>query len=339
MRDNRWDWIQSLPSRSPVSLALHPSRRLLYAANEIDEYEGLPRGTVEAYKINASDGTLTLINRQPLSLSGVNPRHITVSPDGNYLVAAIHGGGAYNVLPIHADGTVGRVTQILKEVGAGSHPLHQASAHPHTVAFDASGERLLATDEGCDRVSIFTFQNGELARAARTLCRPASGPSHLVIHPSGRFFYVSNTFDGSIDCYHWDRCEAPVNKVQQVLTASTNTSPGGHHLTLSTSGRVLYTASAGEGISVWKIDPMTGKLDFVQRLSLKDRSLLSLSLSSDGERIFAIDRCQGEVLSIPVLSSTGEVGIPLAAAKIIAPRDLVVRPYPNIQKTRHSSLT
>ena len=87
-------------SAAPSSLALDASERFLYAVNEVDEYEGLPSGTVEAYAIDAADGTLTFVNRQSLSLSATAPRHAAVSPDGRSLVVAVHGGGAYNVLPL-----------------------------------------------------------------------------------------------------------------------------------------------------------------------------------------------------------------------------------------------
>ena len=96
----RWTPTQTVASVSPAFLALDPTQRYLYAVNDKDTHEGLPTGTIEAYAIDAHDGGLTLINRQPLSLSGIRPRHLAVSPDGRSVVVAIDGGGAYNVLPI-----------------------------------------------------------------------------------------------------------------------------------------------------------------------------------------------------------------------------------------------
>ena len=45
-------------SATPSSLVLDAGERFLYAVNEVDEYEGLPSGTVEAYAIDAIDGSL-----------------------------------------------------------------------------------------------------------------------------------------------------------------------------------------------------------------------------------------------------------------------------------------
>lgn len=319
-----WKWKQSIPSRSPVSLTLHPNQQFLYAVNEVEEHESLPRGTVEAYKIDAN-GTLSLLNQQPLSLSGIKPRHAAISPDGKHLVVAIHSGGAYNVLPIYPDGTVGRVTQILKEVGASCHPVYQSSAHPHTAAFDAAGQHLLATDEGCDRISIFTFQNGQMIRTIETPARPASGPGQFVLHPTGNLLYVSNTLDGSIDCYRWHADAKKIEHVQSVVTTGKSPSGGKPTLAISTFGRFLYATSPHEGITVWEIDPKTRMLSFVQQWSLTNCSSSSVIISPDDRRLFVLDSGQNSLLSIPVHYESGKLGTATTVAKTALPRSLIMK--------------
>lgn len=338
VRGDVWQWKQSIPSCSPVSLALHPGRQILYVANEIDEYERLPRGTVEAYHIDAHKGTLTFLSRQPLSLSGINPRHIEVSPDGKYLIVAIHGGGGYNVLPIAADGSLGRVAQILKEVGAGPHPDYQTSAHPHTIAFDSSGQHLLATDEGCDRISVFAFRHGRMIRTVQTPCRAASGPGHIAVHPFGKFLYVSNRLDGSIDCYRWRADAAEIKHEQCVLTNARTTPHEGRQLVISSSRGVLYGAFPDDRISSWSMDSVTGKLSSLQQWSLKSRSLHSLSLSPDGQRILAVNRLQHEVLSIPI-DENGRLGVAVMVAKVTAPITLIMSSASHPTEPAESSLT
>lgn len=321
---DRWDWKQRIPSRSPASLSLHPALDVLYVANKVDEHEGMPRGTVEAYKINAHDGTLAFINRQPLSLSGIHPTHIAVSPDGNYLVVAIHGGGAYNVLRIDPDGGIGSVAQILKEVGSGPHPVYQTAAHPHAVVFDSGGQYFFASDEGCDRLSLFSFQKGRMTRTAETLCNPGSGPEQLVLHPAGGFLYVSNCLDTSVDCYRYGACVSGLKHEQRVRTSSTAISDQGQYIALSSSGNFLYAASV-EGISVWRVDSITGRLSLIRQRSFENRMLQFLSVSADDRRLFAIDGRRHEILSIPVHGGSRELGEVLVVAKVIAPERLIVR--------------
>ena len=100
-REGRRRWkIQRVASANPSFLTLDADRNHLFAVNDVDEYEGLPVGTVESYTIETDSGRLALIGRQALSLSAIGPRHLALSPDGRYMVVAVYGGGAYNVLPV-----------------------------------------------------------------------------------------------------------------------------------------------------------------------------------------------------------------------------------------------
>ena len=55
LRGGLWRQTGVVASAAPSSLALDASERFLYAVNEVDEYEGLPTGTVEAYAIDGAD--------------------------------------------------------------------------------------------------------------------------------------------------------------------------------------------------------------------------------------------------------------------------------------------
>ncbi len=153
--------------------------RVSYRAHDVDEFEGLPRGTVDVYA-----GPL-LVHRQPLSLSATRPRSVVISPDNRYLVVAAYGGGVYNVLPLKPDGTLDAVCGIFKELGCGPHPTEQTSAHPHSLIFDPSGRFLVSSDFGCDRLSVFTLgSQGKLYRQALLQLPPGSGPGTIAFDGS-----------------------------------------------------------------------------------------------------------------------------------------------------------
>jgi len=166
-RGPRWRVVQQIPSASPAALALHPAGRFLYVAHAVDSFEGLPRGAVSAYSIDPASGGLTHLNRQPLSLSATHPRALAVSPAGDALAVAAYGGGAYNLLPIAPDGSLGRPSAILKLTGAGPDPLRQRSSHPHSVIYDPAGRFLVGSDLGADRLHLIAPRNGRLSFAAQ----------------------------------------------------------------------------------------------------------------------------------------------------------------------------
>src|SRR3954465_11682952 len=138
--------VQSVSTQRPVSLTLDITGRYLFAVNEIDEFQGLPTGSVESYGVvDPGTGKLDRISRSQLSLSATMPRHLALSPDGRHLVVAAYGGGIYNVLSVRPNGEIGGITQVIKEIGHSIRRGPQSSAHPHSIVFHPSGEFLIGT--------------------------------------------------------------------------------------------------------------------------------------------------------------------------------------------------
>lgn len=265
---------QIISSSRPVAMAI--SRKRLYVANAVSHYANLPRGTVEAYTMDAATGRLELMNRVPLSLSGISPRDLAVAPDGRSVVVAVHGGGAYNLLPLDEDGRLGRVSGILKEIGSGPHP-RQEAAHPAAVMFDREG-RVLAADQGSDKVSVLALNNGELTVSSRCEVAAGSGPGSMVLHPDGRRVYVAHALNGSLSSFAYEATGILTCK-QTLWTSAID------DVAIHPSGEVLYS-SHGRELQTWKIaangglEPLSG-LDGVQanklHVTADGQSLLGLS--------------------------------------------------------------
>jgi 6-phosphogluconolactonase len=194
---------QSVASRNPVFLVLDAARHRLFAVNCVSEFHGLPRGTVESYTVLPANGHLELISRQPLSLSAVEPRHLAVAPDGKHLIVAVYGGGAYNVLPIGEAGNIEAVSQMIKEIGAGTHPLRQATAHPHSVIFDKSGTFVISSDLGSDCINVFRFKHGLMARVQQVQVPSGSGPAELFLSREGSHLSVRHDLKPIVACYRF----------------------------------------------------------------------------------------------------------------------------------------
>jgi 6-phosphogluconolactonase len=297
-----WTLQQTIASEAPASLALHPSGESLYVLNEISEYRGLPSGMVAAYRLDAKTGQLALLGRQSLSLSATMPRHIAVAPGGKNLVVAVHGGGAYNLLPILPDGRVGGVCGILKETGCGPIAEHQDTAHPQAVLFDTTGRRVITADLGNDRVSVLSLEDTLRVQERHTM--PAgSGPRYLALHPSGHLLYVAHALDGSISGFAYD---AHTGKIGEQL-AQIRGEFGGP-LSIHPTGNFLYAVSKDE-VTAWRIDNITGPLrplqsrDIGNALEINDvRGMIILAngsqlaaLTSDGIMTMQVDPVSGRL--------------------------------------------
>jgi hypothetical protein len=97
---------------NPSFLALDPSRRFLYAVNELKEFEGAATGAVSAFSVDPGSGALRLLNRRPSH--GTDPCHLQVHKTGKYLSVANYSSGSVCVLPILEDGSLGDATDVVQ---------------------------------------------------------------------------------------------------------------------------------------------------------------------------------------------------------------------------------
>lgn len=299
---DRWNRVQRVPCRAPAYLLLHPNHRFLYVANAVALDEGLPRGTVDVFSIDGHDGFLTHVQRQALSLSGTEPRGLAVTPDGQYLIVAVYGGGAYNVLQIWENGTVGHVRRIFKELGCGVHTDHQRTPHPHTVRFDAAGRFLLASDLGCDQLSAFTLPgNGVLERSSKALTAGGAGPGSIMPHPGGSVLYVMNELRPAISCHRYEPSEGIIGSAFQTVPLASGQDAQSlvrSSLAIDSNGRFLYAGSA-EAITAMAIHPVSGALS----VEHQSASANGLHISSDNRTLHAIHQASGSVVRMKINSN------------------------------------
>jgi 6-phosphogluconolactonase len=334
-----WKCKQRVSSRTPTFMALHPGNQFLYVVNGVDESDGLPCGSVEAYAVNSESDQISLINRRNLSLSASDPSHLAISPDGSHVIVAAHGGGAYNVLPIELNGVLGPVSARLKEIGSGPNSEHQKSAHPHAVLFDAEGRHFFATDAGCDRLTVFQLEPQDASAGTIQIFRkqqvrfPAgAGPTHAVLHPNGSFLYVANSLTTpSITTYRLAESSGLIDaKLGSVEFAKRFRGDRWSKVSMAirTDGDVLYSSvetDTGHGeVTAWKIDKMSGSLSHMQRLSVSGH-LGSFTFTAGGAYLFALDNRSEAIVHIPTDDDCGRFGKPSVIAQVPSPISMTVR--------------
>lgn len=96
---------------NPSFLAVHPSGRYLYAANELDRFDGKPGGAVTAFSIDSTTGRLHLLNQVPSK--GAGPTHILLDHTGKYAFVANYSGGSVVVFAIGEDGRIRKATAFI----------------------------------------------------------------------------------------------------------------------------------------------------------------------------------------------------------------------------------
>jgi 6-phosphogluconolactonase (cycloisomerase 2 family) len=262
-------------------------------------------------------------------MSATLPRHLAIAPDGRSLVVAIHGGGAYNVLPIGTDGRLERVAGILKETGSGPKTKHQDASHPQMVMFDTTGRHLLSTDLGSDRLNVFAFANHKLTPRDRSATQPGSGPRQMALHPAGHLIYVRNELEDSMSCYGYDAANGKITQRLQHVACSgdSNQQAGNGALAIHPSGRFLYTSNLSTspyGIAVWRIDSSTGGLTPIQSLVTGMDSQHAITMVNDGSSMLVLSQTNDCILQLRIDPATGHLDRPVQVAKVAKPMSLAI---------------
>ena len=143
----------------PSFLAADPTRRFLYAVNEISQYEGRSSGGVSAFAIAPGTGKLTFLNEVPSG--GAGPCHLTVDKTGKYVLVANYGGGSLAVFPILKDGRLGKASAFVQHSGASVNPQRQEGPHVHSVYMSPDNRFAISADLGLDEVLHLPFRCGE----------------------------------------------------------------------------------------------------------------------------------------------------------------------------------
>ena len=252
---------------SPTYLELDARRRLLFAVNEIDRFQGKPGGAVSAFAVDAGSGKLKLINQQPSM--GTSPCHLALNKQGTQLLVANCGSGSLAVLPVAADGRLGPAASVVQHTGKSVHPQRQSGPHVLGVALDPAQKLAFTVDLGLDKVLGHRLDGGKAAAAAAstTTLKPGSGPRRIAFRPDGKFAYVLNELTSTVVAYAHDPASGGLRELQTLSTVPEPydgpNAPG--ELGMHPSGKYLYVSNRGHNsVVLFAIDADKGTLSFVE---------------------------------------------------------------------------
>ena len=254
---------------SPSFLELDLKRRLLFAVNELSEFEGQRTGAVSAFSIDPAKGMLTLLNQRPSM--GTGPCHLVLDKEGRHLLVANYGGGSVSVLPVAANGQLGAATEVIQHAGSSVHPDRQRGPHAHCVTLDSANRFAFVCDLGLDKVLVYRFdpQRGKLTPhdPAFAQLKPGCGPRHMVFRPDGRFAYVVNELTSTVTAFRYDAEAGALHELQTVSTLpeyfdGANTTA---EIDIHPTGKWLYVSNRGHNsVVLFNVDPEKGTLTYVE---------------------------------------------------------------------------
>ena len=311
---------------NPSFLEIHPSKKFLFAVNEIGSYEGKKAGSVTAFTINPDTGDISEIDR--LSTKGGAPCHLSIDAKGKTLFVANYSGGSVISYRIRKDGALKERTFVQHE-GSSVDPRRQTGPHGHSIKPDPSGKRVYAADLGLDKVLVYKVGKGGNLKPSDppfANTQPGGGPRHIDFHPSGKFAYVNLEMTSKVSVFVHDAKTGALKEIQTVSTLPENFEP--HNSTAEVlvhpSGKFVYCSNRGhDSIAVFSIDGNSGKLTFVEREPTGGKTPRNFCIDPSGAFLLAANQSSNNVVVFKIDGKTGALAP--TGSSIETPKAVCVR--------------
>ncbi|MBZ5657479.1 MAG: lactonase family protein [Acidobacteriia bacterium] len=226
---------------TPTGLALHPSKKFLFAANSA-------ANTISVFNV-ASNGTLTLSTLTP---AGVGPRGMVLDPSGQYLLVTNTVSNSISVFSVDAG------SGALTEVAGSPFPSNNG---PTEILITPSGKFVYVTNPSIGFITAYTFAGGVLSQVTGSPYASGAGVGALAVESGEQFLYTANTIANTISGF-------AINSTSGALTAvpgspfSSAAGTGPSAMSMDTVNKFLYVATQGSSFSIWAFtwDSATGTL-------------------------------------------------------------------------------
>lgn len=294
----------------PAFLAIHPSKKYLYAVSEFDG-----GGQIHSFQIDPANGHLTPLNSQ--ATLGDATCHVNIDATGKMAVVASYSNGTVASFPIKEDGSLAPIASLIRHSG-GSHADEdrQEDPHAHSVNFDKGNKFAFAADLGCDKIFIYKMDPATAALIPNdppfVATPPAGGPRHFAFHPSGKFAYVTNEMACTITSFTYDADKGALKMIETLseLPAGVSVIPewSSAEVQVHPSGKFVYASVRGHNtLACYKVDEATGKLTYLENapagvkiprnfgIDPTGHWLISAGFDSDSVVIFSIDAQTGKL--------------------------------------------
>jgi 6-phosphogluconolactonase len=318
-------------SENPSFLAVHPSRRFLYAVNEVGQFEGKPGGGVTSFALDTKAGSLAKLNAE--STIGGGPCHLSVDHTGKTLLVANYGGGSVAAFPIGDDGRIAKATTFIQHEGSGANKDRQSAPHAHSINVDKGNRFAVTADLGLDRLFVYKL---DPARAVLTpddppfaAVSPGSGPRHFAFHPNGKYGYVINELASTIAIFDYDAERGVLTLREEVRTL-----PKGYMGTSFTaevqvhpSGNFVYGSNRGSNsIAIFRVDPGNGLITLVEIESSGGKTPRNFGIDPSGRYLLAANQDSDSIVVFRINPDTGE--LTPTGQKVEVPKPVCVKFVP-----------
>lgn len=297
---------------NPSFLAIDPSRRFLYAVNEVGNYKGASSGAVTAFAIDHHTGKLSLLNQVPSH--GADPCYIAFDKTGKFALVANYTGGSIAVFPVEPDGHIGESSAFVQHTGSSVNKERQEGPHAHWIETTADNHFAVVADLGLDKLLVYHFneESGALTpnNPPNASFEPGTGPRHVVFHPNGKLVYTVNELQSTITSFSYDRATGTLKKLNSASTLPKGFSAKNDtaEIKVHPNGKFLYASNRGnDSIAAFSIDAHTGNLTLIDFFPTQGKTPRNFEIDPTGKLLFVANQDSNDIVVFRIDAGTGRL--------------------------------
>jgi 6-phosphogluconolactonase len=265
-----YDWDPATAELTPAGVAaklknvdwviLSHDRKSLFAACEIDSFNGKPTGEVASFRL--VHGELKPLSAQ--NSAGTGTCHIALDHTGRVLLAADYFGGSAASFLVK-DGALSPAVWQEHYTEHGPNPERQTTAHAHFASVSPDNRFAYINDLGGDCIHIYRLNaaTGALTPAGTYTAKAGAGPRTLHFHPNGHTAYSINELDSTVDVLEWKEADGSLTLAKRIALLPADYTGDTHacDTVISKDGKSVYFANRGNNsIYFFHADWQTGSL-------------------------------------------------------------------------------
>jgi YVTN family beta-propeller protein len=218
----------------PVGMAISPNGTFAYVANTGNLSPLTGTGGTTVAVINTATNTVTAT-----VVTGDDPVALAVTPNGQFVFVANHGGIVVVGFNGGILGTVSVISTatntVTATISAGFGSL-SSTISPNDVAITPNGAYAYVTSDATNTVSVISTATNTVTA---TVTLPSSSyPSGVAIAPNGTYAYVTNSGSGTVSV---------ISTATNAVTATINVGTSPSFVSVAPNGAYAYVTNSGSG--------------------------------------------------------------------------------------------
>ncbi len=289
---------------NPSFVATSLDGKNLYAVSELSPADD-STGYIYAYAINEDNG-LNFLHRLPTD--GFAPCHISFDKTGKFVFVTNYVGGVVKMYERDAEGILKSTDMLHLETTDAS---KQVSSHPHSTMTSPDNNFVFIADLGSNKIWNFKInhENGTLSPNTQPFIeiQAGAGPRHFTFHPNGKFAYVINELDNTVNAFSYDTSKSSLTDLQSVSTLPANFKGDSYcaDVHIHPNGKFLYGSNRGHDSIVAFMIGENGTLDLIGHYPAKGGFPRNFSIDPSGKYLYVANQNSDNIVQYNIDQNSG----------------------------------